>query len=58
MADETQKFTPSQMHGLLAAGASRVTRALREWEPPDILDDEMVFINEASPPPNQGRAGL
>lgn len=43
MADETQKFTPSQMHGLLAAGSSRVTRALRGREPPGVKDVQQML---------------
>lgn len=34
--EATLRMTPEQMRGLLAAGSSRVTRALRQWEPPAV----------------------
>lgn len=34
----TRKMSPTQMHGLLAAGGSGVTRELRGWQPPSVED--------------------
>lgn len=35
---QTQRFSDSAMHGLLRAGFSGRTRALRHWEPPGVAD--------------------